>query len=83
MSRGTGKKDVGLCKHLKEYGTPLPPFCTPFDQPNTLNGHSTRTSKAVQTTLSWVKVFIVERLIFNPFHTLKIIIKDIAFHVGL
>ena len=46
-------KDVGLRNHLKEYGTPLPPCCAPFDQPKTFNGHSTRTSKAVQMTQNW------------------------------
>ena len=72
MSRGTGEKDVGLCNYLKEYGTPLPPRCAPFDQPKTLNGHSTRTSKAVQMTQNWVNVLI-----------LKIEIKHIGFNVGL
>ena len=50
------EKDVGLCNYLKEYGTPLQPHCAPFDQPKTLNGHSTRTSKAVQTSQNLVIV---------------------------
>ena len=65
------------------YVHPLPPRCAPFDQPKTHSGHSMRTSKAVQMTQNWVNVLIFGRLIFTPFHILKIKIKHIGFIVGL
>ena len=49
----------------------------------TLSGRSTRTSKAVQMTQNWGDVFIFGRLIFDPFHILKLRIKHIGFNVGL
>ena len=39
----------------------------PVTNPQTLNGHSTRTSKAVQTSQIWVNIFIFDKLIFPPF----------------
>ena len=71
-----------LCNHLKEYGTPLPRLCAPFDQPKILNGHRTRTSKAVQMTQFLVNVLIFGMSIFNPFHKSKIQIKLIGVNIG-
>ena len=55
----------------------------PFDHGNTSNGHGMSTSKAGQMCQNLVNVLILDRLIFTPFHILKIKIIHIGFNVGL
>ena len=86
MSGGTGEGCVRLHNHLYDYATPVASRWAPSDHPNTSSGHGMRTSKAVQMTQNWVKMLIFGRLIFTPFHILKIIIIKInllGFNVGL
>ena len=83
MSGGTAEGCVGLHNHLYDYATPVPSRWAPFDHPNTSSGHGTCTRKAVQMTKNWVYVLIFGRLIFTPFHTLKIEINHIGFNAGL
>ena len=61
----------------------LPPRCEPFDKPKTLNGHSTRTSKAAQTGQNWINVLIFDMLILPPFISKKTEIYHIGVNVGL
>ena len=42
-----------------------------------------RTRKSPQMTQNWVNVLIFGRLIFAPFHILKIKINQFGFNVGL
>ena len=74
---------MGLCNYLKEYGTPPPPRYAPFDQPKTVNGHGTHTSKAVQTSQRYVNVLIIDNFIFTPFPSEQITINHIDCNVGL
>ena len=74
---------MGLHNHRYDYATPVATGWAPFDHPNTSNGHGTRTSKGGQLCLNWVTVLIFDRLIFTPFHILKIKINHSGFNVGL
>ena len=46
---------------------------------NTLNGHGTSTSKVGQMCHDWVNLLIFDKLIFTPFHILKMEINHIGF----
>ena len=83
VNGGTGEGCVGLHNHLQDYATPVASRWAPFDHPNASSRHGTSTSKAVQMTQNWVNVLIFGRLIFTPFHILKIKINHIGFNVGL
>ena len=80
---GTGEGCVGLYNHLSDYETPVASRSAPLDHPNTSRGHGASTSTAVQMTRKWVNMLIFARLIFTPFHIVKIKINHIGFNVGL
>ena len=83
VSGGAGEGCVGLHNHLQVYAAPMAIRWAPFAHPNTSSGHGTRTSKAGQMCQNWVNVSIFDRLIFTPFHILKIKINHIGLNVGL
>ena len=62
---------MGLVTQLERRATPLPSHCAPFDQPNTLRGHNTRTRKAVQMTQDCGSMLIFGLLILRPLLSYK------------